>query len=195
MYSYDYTQKIAMQDLEIRKGVLLQVFGFSCCCELCREEEICNDDDKTYPIYEILDENVPKTYELLNELIKLQAWRELVIASPMMISNYKKMYNLTKSKKAPRGFILKIFDETYLVGAGAYFAAKKIDDSVNMEHFQKECEKIAMAGEQVAKIAYGSDSVEAKEWMERHQNFEIAAWKPFEEIKTNSTVPEIQAEN
>ena len=101
-----------MQDLEIRKGVLLQVFGFSCCCELCQEEEICNDDDKTYAIYEILDENVPKTYELLNELIKLQAWRELVITSPMMISNYKKMYNLTKSKKAPRGFILKIFDET-----------------------------------------------------------------------------------
>ena len=65
---YSYTDKIAMKKLEFRKEVLLECFGFSCCCELCREEEICNDD-KTYDLYKTLSEEAKKSEKNLEYFV------------------------------------------------------------------------------------------------------------------------------
>ena len=162
--------KTAMKTLYVRRGMLLQDFGFLCCCEFCQEEETQNDFE-TWKYWQ--SEEVKNLYlEKMCGLTQNYAWRELVTESLEVMAIHKKMYNMEKSKKPPRGFILKNLENYLNIGVSAYFAAKTIGDADHMEHFKKECEKIAMAGEKIAQIAYGNVSVEAKIWMERLHNFE-----------------------
>ena len=41
-----------------------------------------------------------------------------------------------------------------------------------MNTFKLECEKLAKAGEQIAKIVEGKDSESTKSWRDKNQNFE-----------------------
>ena len=148
----------------------MQDFGFLCCCEFCQEEETRNDTE-TWKYWQ--SKELKNLYlEKMCELTQDYAWRELVTESLEVMAIHKKMYNMEKSKKPPRGFILKNLENYLNIGVSAYFAAKTIGDADHMEHFKKECEKIAMAGEKIAQIAYGNVSVEANIWMERLHNFE-----------------------
>ena len=59
--------------------------------------------------------------------------------------------------------------------------AKTCHDFDKMEFFKKECGKISMVGVQIAKIAYGNDSVTTKWWKEKNEDFEKSLKTSLEE--------------
>ena len=166
-----YNQKIDMKNFETRQEFLKNIGGFTCHCELCQEEKI-DGDEKTYETFQKLEADVEKV-KTSTELESLENVSKVYESRVKLISYFKQMYKLAKDKKAPRRFILKdLLLKSFQAAAEGFLTAKTFHDFDKMEFFKKECGKISMAGVQIAKIAYGNDSVTTKWWKEKNEDFE-----------------------
>ena len=94
------------------------------------------------------------------------------------INCIKKLYNLARIKRAPKGFIFGFVNDTFQCSAAAYSLAKKFIDYdskeilAKMKLFHTECETMAKIAYQIAKIGTGKNSPGATEWKEISQDFE-----------------------
>ena len=168
-----YNKKIAMKNYKTRQEFLKNIGGFICDCELCQQEKIgIGAEEKIYEAFQNLEAQVEKVKtnmegESLKNVSKMYENRI------KLISCFKQMYKLAKDKKAPRNFILYIvLQNAFQAAAEGFLTAKMCHDFDKMEFFKKECEKLSMAGVQIAIISCGKDSSTTKCWKEKNENFE-----------------------
>ena len=140
------------------------MFGFVCTCELCQDEEIKNDDE-TYEKFQNLDEVAENAYanfcngENLDQIEKALACQ-------------KQMFNLAKNKKAPKIFIYIVLDQAFKYGISGFKAATHQNNGCKREYFKLECGKLSKVGYQIAKLVFGKEDDETKDWKERNEDFD-----------------------
>ena len=151
-----------------------QNLGFVCSCDLCKVEEI-NNDDEIYEKFQSLEEEAEKIFasrfhddngdgfasagKRIDKIEKLLATR-------------KQMYNLAKNKKAPIPFIYDILKKACGEGINGYLLAAAWFLDGKMEYFKQECEKLSKIGYQIAKMHNGQEHPKTKEWKKINQDFE-----------------------
>ena len=88
--------------------------GFVCSCELCKDEEV-NNDDESYERFQNLQEEAEKSYAtfLLDKDRFMKNYDEIKKA----ISCRTKMYNLAGKKKAPKAFTHQILNQAFMYGS------------------------------------------------------------------------------
>ena len=144
-------------------------WNFICCCELCQDEEI-NDDNASYERFKILEEEAEKMdkkqYTINFHYLEkgncgssecLEEKYELLLK---WIACHKQMYNLARAKRASKSFILAILTKGFgggVMGLGAYENNSKLD------HLKEELGKLAEVAHQISKMLYGVSSA-TKEW-------------------------------
>ena len=162
--SYNWKQ-LSMKDLKTRQNSLLFNWGFKCCCDICKEEEVKPDDGK-YQLFEKLLQEVKKcmqNQQHKNRNAHLENIKKEVIC-------HKEMYKLAKDKRAPRTFIVnEILDDGFNASVQGYLSAESTYNSQFMEEFKKECDIFSTAGEQLSKVL---PTKTYKEWEDRKHNFE-----------------------
>ena len=89
-----------------------------------------------------------------------------------IVSNFKQMYMMAKDKKAPISLLAELVSKGFKYGFNGYWLALVKKDIENVNNFKQECEKLAKAGEQIAKIVEGKESESTKSWTDKNQNFE-----------------------
>ena len=140
------------------------MFGFVCTYELCQDEEIKNDDE-TYEKFQNLDEVAENAYtnfcngENLDQIEKALACQ-------------KKMFNLAKNKKAPKIFIYIVLDQAFKYGISGFKAATHQKNGGKREYFKQECGQLSKVGYQIAKLVFGKEDNETKDWKERNEDFD-----------------------
>ena len=166
----------AMKKWQERQNYLYQLYCFTCNCHLCQtESEMLKHDDGFYENFQRLKnecEKIKNIYPHENVLIiKLNM-------AEKHINCIKKLYNLARIKRAPKGFIFGFVNDTFQCSAAAYSLAKKFIDYdskeilAKMKLFHTECETMAKIAYQIAKIGTGKNSPGATEWKEISQDFE-----------------------
>ena len=101
-----------------------------------------------------------------------QSYSNKVDIISKLVSNFKQMYMMAKDKKAPISLLAELVSKGFKYGFNGYWLALVKKDIENMNTFKLECEKLAKAGEQIAKIVEGKDSESTKCWRDKNQNFE-----------------------
>ena len=163
--NYNY-RKLGMQNLKVRQEHFKRAWDFTCCCGLCQEEEIKNDDE-IYEKFQKLQEDVQKA-----GLKVVETGIQNLDDMDTVFSCYEEMCVLAKNKKAPKFFILDILEEGFWCGLAGHLLAEEMFDLSKLKKFKGGCEKFSKIGEIISKIAYGEDHSVAKDWKERNQNFE-----------------------
>ena len=165
--TYNWKQ-LAMKDVKTRQDNLWYNWGFKCCCDTCQEE--IKSEDKTYKIYEKLQEEI-KSCLKKQSVIKDKVERLENIKKEVFC--HKQLYKLAKDKKASRMFIVnEILDDGFNAAAQGYITAQcsyKID---YLNAFKKDCELFAVAGEQLSKVLGSTLSMTYAEWNRRKNEFD-----------------------
>ena len=165
--TYNWKQ-LAMKDVKTRQDNLWYNWGFKCCCDVCQEE--IKSEDKTYKIYEKLQEEI-KSCLKKQSVIKDKVERLENIKKEVFC--HKQLYKLAKDKKASRMFIVnEILDDGFNAAAQGYITAQcsyKID---YLNAFKKDCELFAVAGEQLSKVLGSTLSMTYAEWNRRKNEFD-----------------------
>ena len=150
--------------------------GFVCSCEVCQDEEITNDDEIYQKFQNLKDEaeklfsNVtkdPPNPRVPSSFVKTFDQIEKALTCQ------KQMYNLAKTKSAPKSFILNLIDRAFIYASCGYASAIML--SYKKEFIGKmevECEKLSKIGLQIAKMVGGQENSVTKEWKERNQDFQ-----------------------
>ena len=92
------------------------------------------------------------------------------------MSCQKEMYNLAKSKTAPKMFLYFIISRGFFSGACGYYFSKEDRNEEfveKMEYFKEECGKLSKVGIQIAKMITGKESFVTKNWIERNQDLDV----------------------
>ena len=150
--------------------------GFVCSCELCKDEEI-NNDDQIYQKFQNLKDEAEKSFSNVTDdppnprvpSSFLKAFDQIEKA----LACQKQMFNLAKSKRAPKGFIHNLIDRAFFYASCGYATAIML--SYKKEFIGKmevECEKLSKIGLQIAKMVAGQENSVTKEWKERNQDFQ-----------------------
>ena len=151
--------------------------GFICLCELCKEEDI-NNDDETYKKFQKLQKETEKArLSYFDEKITPHRVFDFIEKA---ISCQKQMYNLAENKKASKTFILaEISFECFASAVYGYNVAKKLVFDMGrkefvgkLEYFKEECEKLAKNTLQMVKTYRGNDSEVTRMWEKWSQNIE-----------------------
>ena len=109
---------------------------------------------------------------MLNQDGHGQSYSYKVDIIEQIVKNFKQMYMMAKDKKAPISLLAELVSKGFKYGFNGYWFALVKKDIENMKNFKQECEKLAKAGEQIAKIVEGKDSESTKSWRDKNQNFE-----------------------
>ena len=150
--------------------------SFVCSCELCKDEEI-NNDDQIYQKFQNLKDEAEKSFSNVTDdppnprvpSSFLKAFDQIEKA----LACQKQMFNLAKSKRAPKGFIHNLIDRAFFYASCGYATAIML--SYKKEFIGKmevECEKLSKIGLQIAKMVGGQENSVTKEWKERNQDFQ-----------------------
>ena len=107
-YHLSHYLKGELKNLPERKK-LCQNEGFVCSCELCKEEEI-NNDNEIYKKFQNVKDEADKIKALLRGPFEMLVTFELI---EKVIACQKQMYNLAKNKKAPKMWLLVILHEAF----------------------------------------------------------------------------------
>lgn len=162
--TYNWKQ-LAMKNWKTRQDNLWYNWGFKCCCDVCKEEE-SNPDQKTYQIYEQLQQEVRKCLENQKNQDKVARLDNI----KREVTCHKEMYKLAKEKKASRMFIVNdILDDGFNAAAQGYLTSESSYSIKKMESFRKDCEIFAIAGEQLSKVLPNFTQVE---WTRRKNDFD-----------------------
>ena len=81
-----------------------------------------------------------------------QSYSNKVDLISKIVSNFKQLYMMAKDKKAPISLLAELVSKGFKYGFNGYWLALVKKDIENMNTFKLECEKLAKAGEQIAKI-------------------------------------------
>ena len=155
---------LSMKDLDTRQELLLSKWGFKCCCQVCKDEEK-HQETAIYKSFEQLQLNVKEC--ITNQRKPDSAGRLENIKKE--VTCHKQMYKLAKDKKAPRTFIVnEILDDGFNAAVQGYLLAESVNDRKIMEEFKKECEILALAGEQLSKVL---SKATINEWIARKHHF------------------------
>ena len=148
--------------------------GFVCSCELCKDEEI-NNDDQIYQKFQNLKDEAEKSFSNVTDdppnprvpssFLKTFDQIEKALACQ------KQMFNLAKSKRAPKSFILNLIDRAFFYASCGYATAFPWNKEF-MAKMEVECEKLSKIGLQIAKMVGGQENSVTKEWKERNQDFQ-----------------------
>lgn len=193
--SVTYRIDLAMKNLATRQESLRKHYGFTCCCELCHNEAL-NKDEETYQKYhkvEVKFSNIVPIclhlstlclllqilhlyQEEANTAINMEGFEKLPFTKKVdiiakIVSCFKQMYKMTREKKGPIALLEQLVVKGFKFGFNGYYLALINEDSNKMETFKDECEKLAQAGEQLAKFAEGKESQSAKRWKHKHKDF------------------------
>ena len=185
--TYNWKQ-LAMKDVKTRQDNLWYNWGFKCCCDVCQEE--IKSEDKTYKIYEKLQEEI-KSCLKKQSVIKDKVERLENIKKEVFC--HKQLYKLAKDKKASRMFIVnEILDDGFNAAAQGYITAQcsyKID---YLNAFKKDCELFAVAGEQLSKVLGSTLSMTYVEWNRRKNEFDEWIKAVKESIKEQQQQQQMQ---
>ena len=116
---------LGMKNFEARQSQLKLAYGFTCQCDLCKEEKITNDNEK-YEKFEKLKIKAKELQEMSNGTFPLlENVKQEILC-------YKEMYKLAKEKKASRLIILKeIMDKGFDAALQGYLSSVKSQSSEN----------------------------------------------------------------
>ena len=115
--NYDLHWQCVMQKRKRRQEVIRAEYGFTCCCELCQDEEI-NEDEESYERFRKITDNM----EILNNIIEFETKTmkkcpgEFKKSCEILKSVEKRqhfftgLYNLARNKKVPKDYILHILE-------------------------------------------------------------------------------------
>ena len=185
--TYNWKQ-LAMKDVKTRQDNLWYNWGFKCCCDVCQEE--IKSEDKTYKIYEKLQEEI-KSCLKKQSVIKDKVERLENIKKEVFC--HKQLYKLAKDKKASRMFIVnEILDDGFNAAAQGYITAQcsyKID---YLNAFKKDCELFAVAGEQLSKVLGSTLSMTYAEWNRRKNDFDEWIKTVKESIREQQQMQQMQ---
>ena len=185
--TYNWKQ-LAMKDVKTRQDNLWYNWGFKCCCDVCQEE--IKSEDKTYKIYEKLQEEI-KSCLKKQSVIKDKVERLENIKKEVFC--HKQLYKLAKDKKASRMFIVnEILDDGFNAAAQGYITAQcsyKID---YLNAFKKDCELFAVAGEQLSKVLGSTLSMTYAEWNRRKNEFDEWIKAVKESIREQQQMQQMQ---
>ena len=203
---------LGMKNFEARQSQLKLAYGFTCQCDLCKEEKITNDNEK-YEKFEMLLQKIQlmeKNHQLHMQKFNqsrpppYKTYHELIKNIKIAVSCFREMYELTQISKRPSRFmpyyheiIIKVIVNGFDTGFIGYVNAKMIpqmyfgdkSDVSNMEYFKDECQNFSKIGLQMAENMCGSYSILTKKWKERN-NFEQWMAQEVEEdekLWSNST--------
>ena len=178
---------LSMRNLKTRQSLLHGKWGFKCCCDICKEEEVTPDDEK-YELFEKLNseiKNCMQNQQRQDRMARLETIKKELVC-------HKEMYKLAKNKKAPRTFIVnEILDDGFNAAVQGYLSAESALNQKFMEEFQKECEIFATAGEQLSKVL---SKKTVREWNLRKHSFEDwmkdvkEEMKDIQQLKSNCTM-------
>ena len=108
--NYAYSM-VAMKKIKERKQKLANVFGvFNCLCELCQYEKTSNVEDKSYELFEKLQEILKNFFN--QGLFTVRSAQngctgiQIAISRCIAISACIQMYNLAKMKNCHKQFLL-----------------------------------------------------------------------------------------
>ena len=114
--------------------------------------------------------------EEANTAINMEGFEKLPFTKKVdiiskIVSCFKQMYKMTKEKKGPIALLEQLVVKGFKFGFNGYYLALINENSDKMEIFKDECEKLAQAGEQLAKFAEGKESQSAQRWKHKHKDF------------------------
>ena len=150
--------------------------GFVCSCEVCQNEEINNDDEIYQKFQNLKDEAETSFSNVTNDPPNPRVPSSFVKTFDQIekaLTCQKQMYNLAKTKSAPKSFILNLIDRAFIYASCGYASAIML--SYKKEFIGKmevECEKLSKIGLQIAKMVGGQENSVTKEWKERNQDFQ-----------------------
>ena len=96
-----------MKNLKARRQFLSTYAHFKCCCELCEEEDL-KSDDEIYEKFRKFQEEAENFKRKRREPGSQMSDPENPEMCEKIISLCKQMYQMAKTKKAPRIFILDV---------------------------------------------------------------------------------------
>ena len=166
---------LGMKNLNARQLHLSVNFGFTCVCDLCKEEEKCENNSEIYKKFQKLEKESYRLDSIIFVEKMLTTPQEIYAHCKNLMFCYKEMQKLAIKHKAPWEFILvEIIEEGFEAGLHGYIEAKKRLDVDKIEYYIKECMKWSRVGEKMSKIAFGHDykQISSLNWGEVNQNFD-----------------------
>ena len=171
----------AMKNKKERQDELQGEWGFICSCDRC-QDEITNDDG-TYEKFQKLQEEAEKYVKIGQNLLNGQPYfyvEKCLDFFEKVISYRKEMFDLAEKKKAPKQFIYnKVLAQWFDLEVKRYWFVKDLVFDMGkkelvgkMEYFKGECQKLAKITFQMIKTLHENDSIWAREWKEKSENFE-----------------------
>ena len=166
--TYNWKQ-LAMKEVKTRQDNLWYNWGFKCCCEVC-QAELEQTDVKIYKMFAKLQEEI-KTCLKKQHLITDKEERLENIKKEVFC--HKQLYKLAKDKKCSRMFIVnEILDDAFNAAAQGYITAQMSYKVDYLQTFKKDCQLLAVAGEQLSKILGSTSSSTYLEWDRRKNEFD-----------------------
>ena len=178
--NYDQHEQCVMKNRKRRQEVIRAEYGFTCCCELCQDEEI-NDDEESYERFR----NITENNEILNNIIKFETEAMENYPRELKKSYYSKilesvekrhhffteLYNLARNKKVPKDYILHILEGSVQC---LYFGIKisKQAEQYNLfidkiKYFEEKVRILVKIGLKIAKMCYGNEYDMVTKWNDR----------------------------
>ena len=178
--NYDLHWQCVMQKRKRRQEVIRAEYGFNCCCELCQDEEI-NDDEESYEMFRKITDNM----EILNNIIEFETetmkkspgefkkscYSEILKSVEKRQHCFTELYNFARNKKVPKDYILHILEGSVQC---LYFGIKicKQAEQYNlfideMKYFEEKVRILVKIGLKIAKMCYGNDYILTAKWNNR----------------------------
>ena len=177
---------LGMKYLKDRQDFLASTFGFTCWCDLCREQVFASEP--IVYIYENFQNLKNEVEEAKPKIEEAKNSKEIFETYEKILSCYNEMYNLAKYMDAPREFIfVAILNPGFWAGLYGYIYAEKFHHLERMKYFKKHFGKISKVGEKVAETVIGYDDPYTKQWKEKNQNFDdwYSQNKRVQQLKTH----------
>ena len=178
--NYDQNWQCVMKNRKRRQELIRAEYGFTCCCELCQDEEI-NDGEESYERFRKITNN----NEILNNIIKFETETMENYPSELKKSYYSKilesvekrhhffteLYNLARNKKVPKDYILHILEGSVQC---LYFGIKisKQAEQYNLfidkiKYFEEKVRILVKIGLKIAKMCCGNEHYMVAKWNNR----------------------------
>ena len=170
--SISYMNTKAMKNFKERQK-FCHTLDFVCSCEICKTEEI-NNDDEIYQQFQNLKEEAENIFasRFHNDDGGMASVGKRLDKIDKVLACRKQMFNLAKNKKAPKQFIHTILKEAFGDGFNGHQLAFAYRDYGKMEYFKRECGKLSKLAYQISKMFCGQEHTMTKMWKEINQNME-----------------------